>query len=324
MYAHTLKIAIQAVGRICRCRNKNKHIYVFSDKEVVERIKFAFNTDSHHLLNEEFKALLDTNIVSTINIEKIQEYSRQSKRAYCLIKKKAWTVRNSRQSILEWQEIRDFVLRNPTTNNPGKYKDLYFEFDNKYNGYSYCLDSEFNILNIKIDTLDNMNQVSEQSCDLPIIMATKNVKAFFEKNGYATKFKKANYIMCPSLFKQVYLGALGEVVGKFVLDNELGWDLENIDDISKYELFDYKLKNVYFDFKHWNMFRTNNDEYVQKIQHKLNRVKGEKAVVINLIKRTDASLKENIGYSVIQVPYLIDSDNCTINSGVIDSLERVL
>lgn len=324
LYAHTLKIAIQAVGRICRCRNKNKHIYVFSDKEVVERIKFAFNTDSHHLLNEEFKALLDTNIVSTINIEKIQEYSRQSKRAYCLIKKKAWTVRNSRQSILEWQEIRDFVLRNPTTNNPGKYKDLYFEFDNKYNGYSYCLDSEFNILNIKIDTLDNMNQVSEQSCDLPIIMATKNVKAFFEKNGYATKFKKANYIMCPSLFKQVYLGALGEVVGKFVLDNELGWDLENIDDISKYELFDYKLKNVYFDFKHWNMFRTNNDEYVQKIQHKLNRVKGEKAVVINLIKRTDASLKENIGYSVIQVPYLIDSDNCTINSGVIDSLERVL
>ena len=80
-------------------------------------------------------------------------------------------------------------------------------------------------------------------------------------------------------FQGLYLGALGEVVGKYILEKELGWDLEEIDDVSHYELFDYKLNNIYFDFKHWDMFRINNDEYVQKVQRKLNRVKGEKAIV---------------------------------------------
>ena len=39
MYANTLRLIIQAVGRICRCRNKNKNIYLYSDKEVIERIE---------------------------------------------------------------------------------------------------------------------------------------------------------------------------------------------------------------------------------------------------------------------------------------------
>ena len=57
LYAHTLKIIIQAIGRICRCRNKNKNIYIFSDKEVVERIQRIKNNKMPKLLNEEFRAL---------------------------------------------------------------------------------------------------------------------------------------------------------------------------------------------------------------------------------------------------------------------------
>lgn len=324
LYAHTLKIIIQAVGRICRCRNKNKNIYIFTDKEVVERVKIACSTDSPHLLNEEFRAILNTNTIPTVDIDKIREYSRKSKKTYITIKNKAWTVRNSLQAVKEWQEIRDFVLKNPTTNNPGKYKEFYFEFDNKYTGYSYRQDSKYNIIDIKTDTVENMAQVSEQACDLPIIMATKNIKKFFQKNGYATKFDRAQYIMSPSLFKQVYLGALGEVVGKYVLDSELGWNLEEIDVVSHYELFDYKLKNIYFDFKHWDMFITDNEKYVQKVQRKLNRLKGEIAAVINLIKRNDAPIKESISETVIQVPYLIDNESSTINSEIIEDIERKL
>ena len=209
LYAHTLKIIIQAVGRICRCRNKNKNIYVFADKEVVERVECACRTNRPRLLNEEFKALLDVQTFPTIDIKKIQEYSSQS-------------------------------------------------------------------------------------------------------------------IMNPSLYKQVYLGALGEVVGKYILEKELGWDLEEIDDVSHYELFDYKLNNIYFDFKHWDMFRINNDEYVQKVQRKLNRVKGEKAIVINLIKRTEANIKESADEMVIQVPYLIDSESGTINFKIIEKIGELI
>lgn len=324
LYAHTLKIIIQAVGRICRCRNKNKNIYVFADKEVVERVECACRTNRPRLLNEEFKALLDVQTFPTIDIKKIQEYSSQSKRTHYEIKNKAWNVRRSLQAIVEWQKIRDFVLKNPTTDNPGEYKDLYFEFDNKYEGYSFSFDSKYNVVNIKFDIRENMNQVSEQACDLPLILSTKNIKKFFVENGYAIKFDKKHFIMNPSLFKQVYLGALGEVVGKYILEKEFGWDLEEIDDVSHYELFDYKLNKIYFDFKHWDMFRINNDEYVQKVQRKLNRVKGEKAIVINLIKRTDAKIKESADEMVIQVPYLIDSESGTINFKIIEEIGELI
>lgn len=89
-------------------------------------------------------------------------------------------------------------------------------------------------------------------------------------------------------------------------------------------MFDYKLNNIYFDFKHWDMFRINNDEYVQKVQRKLNRVKGEKAIVINLIKRTEANIKESADEMVIQVPYLIDSESGTINFKIIEKIGELI
>lgn len=318
LYAHTLKIIIQAVGRICRCRNKNKNIYIFSDKEVVERIQCACNQERPKLLNAEFRALLETEISTAVNVDKIQEYSRQSKSAFYEIRTKAWTVRNSKQAVLEWQEIRDFILKNPTTDNPGKFKWLYFEFDDKCNGYSYVQDAKYDIVDMRIDTTYNMNQVSEHACDLPIILSIKSIKEMFEKNGYATRFKRARYVMNPSTFKQLYCGALGEVVGKHIFELGLGWELKDIDDYSKYELFDYKLNNLYFDFKHWTMFRIDNDQYVRKVQGKLSRVSGAKAIVINLIKRTNATIKENIDETVIQVPYLIDPNSGEINLQIMD------
>lgn len=316
LYAHTLKIIIQAIGRICRCRNKNKNIYIFSDKEVVERIQRIGNSKLPKLLNEEFRALLKTNVSSAINVDRIQEYSRQSKSAFYAIRGKAWTVRNSKQAVLEWQEIRDFVLKNPTTDNPGKFKWLYFEFEDKCKGYSYSQDAKYDIVDMRIDTSYNMNQVSEYACDLPIILSIKSIKEMFDENRYATKFKRARYVLNPSAFKQVYLGALGEVVGKHILEEQLGWDLKDLDDYSKYELFDYKLNNLYFDFKHWDKFIIDNDEYASKVQRKLSRVNGDKAIVVNLIKRTNATTKDSIDETVIQVPYLIDADSGSINENI--------
>ncbi len=72
------------------------------------------------------------------------------------------------------------------------------------------------------------------------------------------------------------------------------------------------------------MFRINNDEYVQKVQRKLNRVKGEKAIVINLIKRTEANIKESADEMVIQVPYLIDSESGTINFKIIEKIGELI
>lgn len=323
VYSYTLKIIIQAVGRICRCRNKNKDIYIYSDREIVERIKIACEKESPKLMNIEFVSLLNTTISNSVDFDKIREYSMKNKKAFGKISQMAHTVRYSRKSVIEWQELRDFVLRNPTTNNPEKYMDLYFEFDETQSGYVYRINSNYELVYLDTNQHYDYEEVSEQSCDLPIILSIDSVKKMFVEKHYATRFKKAKYIMSPNLFKQVYLGALGEVVGKHILDRELGYDIQELDDVSFYEYFDFKLGKMYFDMKHWNKYKVDNDAYTLKVQRKLSRIKGSKCFVINLIKRLNATVKMNVGETVIQVPYLIDADTCTLNIGAIDEIREL-
>ncbi len=319
MYLSTLKIAIQAIGRICRCRNKNKDIYIFSDKEVVERIQTGYEKSKIKLLNAEFKALLSMDGKRDDTCSKLVEYSRQSKKAYTTIKYAAYTVRNSAQNISQWKYLRDYVLKNPTAENPEwQFKNLYFEFDEAYTGYSYAQNSHYDFEKIIMDIRYDMNQVSEASCDLPVILSFHYIEKMFDEKGYCKKFKPAHFLMSPSLFKQVYLGALGEVVGECILRHELGWDLEKLEDISFYEYFDFKLGNIYFDFKHWDEFRIDNAKYVQKVEKKLSKIKGAKCFVINLIKRTEAASKENIGETVVQISYLIDGERGVLNDEAIE------
>lgn len=318
MNLHTLKLVIQAIGRICRSRNKNKNIYIYADKEIIERLQNIPSDKFPKLLNDEFKSLLNISLSKYRVVNKLQEYSKQSKQAYTAIRQAAFTVRRSDSNVEEWKAIREFVLKNPTTANPGIYKDYYFEFDEKHSGYSYKQNNSYDIMEMRMDTRYNLRQVSEASCDLPQILAISYIKDMFSQNGYANQFKANYYVMSPSLYKQVYLGALGEVVGREILDHELGFSLEELDDVSFYEYFDFKLGNLYFDFKHWDEFRINNEKYVQKVENKLNKIKGAKCFVINLLKRTEAQSKRNIGEAVIQIPYLIDGESGTINQEAIE------
>lgn len=325
LYFHTLKIAIQAIGRICRCRSKNKNIYIYADRELVENVQSACRQRCPDLLNEEFRALLKVELKKASIEAKIEQYSRQSKSAYTKIKTAAFTVRRNIQNVWEWQSLREYVLQNPTASFIApKYKDFYFEFPEKIGEYSYKQNSRYDIIDIRMDTRFGFDQVSEQACDLPIILSIPCVEKMFTDKKYAKRFSKEKFIMSPSLFKQIYLGALGEVVGKCILENELGWDVEELQDVSFYEYFDYKIGNVYFDFKHWNEFRIDNNQYVQKVERKLARIKGAKCFVINLVKRNDACIKQNIGETVVQVPYLIDGETGMINDEIIEEIQNLI
>lgn len=325
LYNNTLRLSIQAIGRICRCRNKNKNIYIYSDKEVVERIQHACSDGRYRLLNEEFKSLLSYDLGNVDKHESIERYSRQSKRTYNEITRAAFTVRNSRKNIIAWQNLRDFVLKNPTADFvPNEYLDYYFDFTDRYSGYSYKYGRNFDITDIKMDVrYSDMEQVSEQAADLPMILSCKKyLEELFDFNKYAKTFAKKRFIMSPSLFKQVYLGALGEVVGREIIARELGFDLEELDDESFYEFFDFKIGNFYFDFKHWNEFRTDTYKYSQKIKRKLSKVNGAKCFVINLVKRSEAKPVESIDETIVQIPYLIDGEKESINDEAIEFIQE--
>ena len=108
-----------------------------------------------------------------------------------------------------------------------------------------------------------------------------------------------------------------------------GSSLKNIQIIANNNLSNYedikellKLGNIYFDFKHWDEFRTDASKYSQKVKKKLNNVKGAKCFVINIVKRTDSKPVESVDETIVQIPYLIDGEKGIINYEAIDYISE--
>lgn len=307
---HTAQLVIQAVGRICRCRNKNKTINIFYDNEVLNRLSIIKNElfNEKFIFNKEFERLLELPVDN--NELEFVRYTNKNKKAYVTIKSMSKAVRNSEQAVVQWQELRDFVLKNPTANFiPEKYRELYFEFDTPYSGYAYKLNNKHEFTKISFNNSYEKEQVSAEESELIRLMNISEIRSYFEKNGYATEFKSGKYIMSQSLYKQVYKGALGEAVGKYIIDKALGCELEELEHNGQYEAFDFKIGNYYFDFKHWDDFIKDNDSYCQHIEWKLGTVKGKKVVVANIFQRGSHEIKTSVDEKIIKVPYLINNEN---------------
>lgn len=307
---HTAQLVIQAVGRICRCRNKNKTINIFYDQEVLNRLSIIKDEllNERFIFNKEFQQLLEQPIKND-DLEFVK-YTNKNKKAFVTITKMSKAVRKSEQAVFDWQDLRDFVLKNPTANFvPDKYKKLYFEFDIPYSGYAFKLNSKHEFTKISFNNSYETDQVSAEECELIRLMNIPELRKYFEENGYATEFKSGKFIMSESLYKQVYKGALGEVIGKYIIDKALGYDLEELEHNGQYEAFDFKIKNFYFDFKHWDYFIKDNDGYCNFIEWKLDTVQGAKVVVANILQRGNHQIKTSVDDKIIQVPYLINEEN---------------
>jgi len=322
MCFHTTQIAVQAIGRICRCLNKNKQIHIYADMEILERIHRVKDYLQDRLFNKEFCELLNKGIDTQRKLT-IQDYSKKSKSASWKIKQNAYTVRSSAIRVREWQELRDYVLQNPTASTvPDKYEELYFKFETRTNGFSYKFDKSFNITDLKFSTSDDMIQVSMQDCELPILLSIPCVRKLFEEKRYKIFWGSNQFIMTPSLYNQVYKGALGEVVGRKIIEEQIGWDLGEIEDYTLFEYFDYKCKNLYFDFKHWKLIQSDPKTHIEKIKRKLNKVKGEKCIVVNIVKRGNHIPRVNIDEDVIMIPYIIDPSTNEISLEMIEEIEK--
>lgn len=319
---HSTQLAIQAMGRICRCRNKNKSIYIYSDVELLSRVQHVKKILDGRIFNSEFKCYMNTEI-NTKRVSGIVEFSEQNKSAFGDLSKKSKTLRNSLTKVREWEDLRDYVLRYPTADFvDDRYQKYYFKFDIANKGYSFSKDRHYNFSELIQDTRSDKNQVSMNDCELPTVLSVPCVEKYFDEKHYAKIWQSKQYIMSESLYQQIYLGALGEVVGKAILDSHTGWKCENIQDYTLYELFDYKMQNIYIDFKHWNTFHADPVAQINKIKRKLNKAKGEKAIIINIIKRGEHDVKVSRDEDVITIPYLIDPSTNDIAHEMIERIEE--
>lgn len=316
---------IQAVGRLCRTNNKKENIFIFTNNDLLSSLDTR--CVRRDLMNPELKALFDfaEKYITPLPEEKKlieNEACRKSENANAYIKgmlQRNWTDR----SMQLWKELRNCVLKYPTASikildNEQTIQKFYIKnFEHKSN-YNFAQKGDFNDIRINFfqdfsafkkelnPDYRNIMNVSEESCRLQELFLYKGMKEHFLQNGYATQFGNEEFILSPTLFNNIYKGALGEVSGKYILEKELNIKLKDISNPDHFEFFDFELcEGIYIDFKHWKRTLIADSKMLhQHIAKKLQKIGGRKVYIINILKEDDDEILST--ESIVEIPYLID------------------
>lgn len=319
MNNQVISILQQAVGRICRTSNKNQVIKLFVDDEIFQ--KFDFSDFSQKLNNPEFQVILNANRNPNKLKKSKNEYLQNQAESFSLrlndnLHKFLYTKENWEVKHIEiWQQMRQQVLKYPTLSEKqysqlqGNFQSLYIKLPRPMNHYWFTQENDFKTLKIVFDG-KGKSQVSSQEVKLNRIQKNLELATYFEKHQYALDFKNNDYILSPVAFQNIYKGALGEVIGKWMLKNYLEFPIEELP-TEHYEKFDCHIQHqVYIDFKYWK--ESNKQvavDYVSKIQEKLLSVNGKRAIIINIFADQTYSRSISCQGNIVEIPYLYLQNN---------------
>ena len=319
MNNQVISILQQAVGRICRTSNKNQVIKLFVDDEIFQ--KFDFSDFSQKLNNPEFQVILNANRNPNKLKKSKNEYLQNQAESFSLrlndsLHKFLYTKENWEVKHIEiWQQMRQQVLKYPTLSEKqysqlqGNFQSLYIKLPRPMNHYWFTQENDFKTLKIVFDG-KGKSQVSSQEVKLNRIQKNLELATYFEKHQYALDFKNNDYILSPVAFQNIYKGALGEVIGKWMLKNYLEFPIEELP-AEHYEKFDCHIQHqVYIDFKYWK--ESNKQvavDYVSKIQEKLLSVNGKRAIIINIFADQTYSRSISCQGNIVEIPYLYLQNN---------------
>jgi len=328
---HYAKYIIQAIGRICRTNLKAPNIYIYADKEL-DKLICNFDTENNLVLNE-FKALVNSS-KQQIKIHQQTDFTFKNlatatnKKVHSLIQKfisnEDWGWNEKR--VKEWEKLREMCLRFPTiseqdinTLNLNRILDLYVELPNLSNKYHFELKkSDFfnDFKNVIVDfKSNNGSEISSETARLNELLEIDGVKDLFDEKKWAKSFKTNKYIIPPVMFNNIYKGALGEEIGKFIFEKHFGIQLEELS-TENYEIFDYKIKdsNIYVDFKHWKeTTEIGFENQESKIRKKLKKVQADKVFIINILSTNNWQTVKSTDRKIVEVPFLWNSETKELN-----------
>lgn len=315
---------IQAIGRICRTNQKRKNIYIFADSHIAENIDLSISND--RLLNKEFIALLDK--IREQSSVQIKEGSFEDKAALLSVRANKFINNMLREDwtgdrIEKWQQLRELVLTSPTMSEVEVSKNFvaknfYVRLPDKNNHLFYKQEEDYNNIQIGFTKNKDFNlEVSDIAAKLNILMSIPELKNFFEKKGWATYFETNDYIMSPTLFNNIYKGALGEVAGRYLFWWILNLNMQEISDLELFELFDYKLTDypIYIDFKNWHETTVFNDkEMLNKMEEKANKCGCKCAMIVNIVSEKEWEIHriERNGLTIVEIPSLLTGKTALI------------
>lgn len=308
---------IQAIGRICRTNQKRKNIYIFADSRIAESIDLSISND--RLVNREFFALLEK--VKANSQKQFDEGSFENKAALVSVRANKFINNMLREDwnddrIGKWRRLRQLVLASPTMSKEALSKNFiaknfYVELPSKNNHLYYRQEEDYNNVQIGFAKSKDLNlEVSDIAAKLNILMSIPKLKDFFDRNGWATQFEENDYIMSPTLFNNIYKGALGEVAGRYLFWQVLNCHMEEINNPELFELFDYKLSEypIYVDFKNWHETTVfDNREMLDKIENKAEKCDCKYVLIVNIFAEEGWKVHriERNDLVIVEIPSLL-------------------
>lgn len=331
-----LRTLIQAVGRICRTSCKNQNIDLFIDDDILA--EYNFETVSNRMLNPEFKAIVDYCVKNGSNTNKADELAVYEHRAEVVSAQSMKKIDELKKfsgevSIQAWQDLRKMLLMRPTFSqqemdetDKRKLKFLYLEAPTEIKSYTYEQQNDYKS-DIKIKFDNSLNQsVSEDDVQLEnVLNGIPGLKTYFQTRGYALSFTPNKYIVTPPMFNNIYKGALGEAIGKYVFENILQVKLYDLDD-NFFEFFDFKTENnVMVDFKYWKeTMLVNDQEEKDHIYSKMEECGATKVVVVNIASENSYRWSLSPDGKILEIPYIYRFDKHQMDNGMMQKIREFI
>lgn len=329
-YNNVMSMIIQAVGRLYRTDSDNSKMFLYLNSDITNVVK-GFDYSKQTLLPAITKLI---EVTSTINKKPKNENenlqiaingfisnSRQL-RQKILYMLKAFSNGDIELYIVKtWEKYRKFLISNPTVENMNtEFNFMYSQMPKKYHEnryYYYTQKDDYKEIEINFINKKGKIEVSREHAMLDIIENTQELQECVKKYNICLEFKHP-YIMTPVAFNNLYKGALGEVLGRFLIEKYCSCVLKpfEINNGDEYERFDYKLEDnsVYFDFKYYSKrtLETQTQKYLfDKAKTKLSNMTANKALIINIFAEIPKgkSRHPSIDDDIMIVPFLIDTSN---------------
>ncbi|MFB2712116.1 hypothetical protein [Aeromonas veronii] len=344
----------QAVGRTARTEMKRENIYIVADGDLIELL--ANDNRDTVLFSHEYRELVNFSKSNCFSPTSALNHDRKrlqnlailhTARSLGAIDRTLSLINNSPspKSIEAWMNLRLQVLQQPASVLPPIHRE-YYVFSPDAGSYDYTpppMEFEWKAEEYRFFEYCKKPTkiISEATAFLPTLMKNQTIRSHFEQNGFCTIWPdNAKYIITPPMFINIYLGALGEEVGKAIL-SAYGFNFEALP-VEHFEKFDDVIildeKKALIDFKNWDLvaWRTLKDDVrkaqMVKISHKLHSLGINKLVICNLKKHSNEQIQffdidfcqvnDESASSIICIPGLLNEHDSSVDLNAIMTLAK--
>lgn len=329
-----LREIYQALGRMCRSSLKSPELLILIASDAVFSFAFVDDLGPDFVFTREFEALIKG--VAKHELAQRKETSRPDKYRNKAAEKNrsAWNevqrilgvLRKDPSMANRWEDLREFTLRHPTfkdVNNRYSHDiyDRYIELPELNDFYTYSYPDPNKTQNATVNfNKTGKYEVSANKARLEAFMKIPGLRSHFHQNGFATDWAPGSFILPPVLFKEVYLGALGEVALKHLLLQELGVNLKPMPQ-DKTEIFDFLAevegKKTYLDAKNWRHdMKLTFEEQIDHVRMKMRINSFGRAVIINIMDQAPETLMHDDRNTVEEGEIFIVHALCDFNGSL--------